>query len=173
MKEAKNMILDFEGKTPDVENALFVADNATIIGDVTLEEGSNIWFGAVLRGDSGPIKIGKNSNVQDNTVVHEDPGGKVVVGDNVTIGHNCIIHGCTIGDNCLIGMGAIIMNHSVIGKNCIVGAGALITEGKVFPDNSLIVGSPATVKKEVSKEQQESTEQNIKVYLEEAGKYVK
>lgn len=167
------MLLDYEGKTPDVEKALFVAENASIIGDVTLEEGANIWFGAVLRGDSGPITIGKNSNVQDNTVVHEDPGGKVVVGDNVTIGHNCIIHGCTIGDNCLIGMGAIIMNHSVIGKNCIVGAGALITEGKVFPDNSLIVGSPAVVKKEVSKEQIESSEHNIKVYLEEAGKYVK
>lgn len=167
------MLLDFEGKSPDVKKALFVADNATIIGDVTLEEGSNIWFGAVLRGDSGPILVGKNSNVQDNTVVHEDPGGKVVIGDNVTIGHNCIIHGCTIGDNCLIGMGATIMNHSVIGKNCIVGAGALITEGKVFPDNSLIVGSPAVVKKEVSKEQIENMEINIKVYLEEAGKYVK
>jgi len=167
------MLLEYEGKKPNVEKALFVAENATIIGDVTLEEGSNIWFGAVLRGDSGPIKIGKNSNVQDNTVVHEDPGGKVVVGDNVTIGHNCIIHGCTIGDNCLIGMGATIMNHSVIGKNCIVGAGALITEGKVFPDNSLIVGSPATVKKEVSKEQIENMETNIKVYLDEAAKYVK
>ena len=90
------MILDFEGKTPDISRALFVADNATIIGDVTLEEGVSIWFGAVLRGDSGPIKVGKNTNIQDNSVVHVDPGGHVEIGENVTIGHNCIIHGCTV-----------------------------------------------------------------------------
>lgn len=165
------MILDFDGKTPDISKALFVADNATIIGDVTLEEGVSIWFGAVLRGDSGPIKVGKNTNIQDNSVVHVDPGGKVEIGENVTVGHNCIIHGCTVKDGALIGMGAIIMNHSVIGKNCTVGAGALVTENKEFPDNTVIVGSPAAVKKEMSEEQAQKNANNAIVYLNEASAY--
>ncbi len=165
------MISDFQGKMPDVEKALFIADNASVIGDVTLEENTGIWFGAVLRGDAGPIRVGKNSNVQDNTVVHIDEGDAVNIGENVTIGHSCIIHGCTIGDGSLVGMGAIIMNHAVIGKNCIVGAGALVTEGKVFPDNSLIVGSPAVLKKEVTKEQLDASAENIRAYVEGARLY--
>lgn len=165
------MILDFEGKTPDISKALFVADNATIIGDVTLEEGVSIWFGAVLRGDSGPIRVGKNTNIQDNSVVHVDPGGHVEIGENVTVGHNCIIHGCTVKDGALIGMGAIVMNHAVIGKNCTVGAGALVTEGKEFPDNTVIVGSPAAVKKEMSEEQAKKNAQNAITYLKEAASY--
>lgn len=160
------MILDFQGKTPNVEKALFIADNASVIGDVTLGENTNIWFGAVLRGDEGPIYVGKNSNVQDNSVIHMDIGDEVVIGENVTIGHNCIIHGCKIGDGTLVGMGAIILNHAVIGKDCIVGAGAVVTEGKVFPDHSLIVGCPAVVKKEVTAEQLIASAENIQTYVE-------
>ena len=141
------MILDYQGKTPNVEKALFIADNASVIGDVTLAENTNIWFGAVLRGD------------------------EVVIGENVTIGHNCIIHGCTIGDGTLVGMGAIILNHAVIGKDCIVGAGAVVTEGKVFPDRSLIVGCPAVVKKEVTAEQLIASAENIQTYVEAARIY--
>ncbi len=165
------MILDYQGKSPDVDKALFIADNASVIGDVTLAENTNIWFGTVLRGDEGSIRVGKNSNVQDNSVVHMDMGDEVIIGENVTIGHNCIIHGCTIGDGTLVGMGAIILNHAVIGKDCIVGAGAVVTEGKVFPDHSLIVGCPATVKKEVTAEQLMASAENISTYLEIARTY--
>ncbi|MBO4835671.1 MAG: gamma carbonic anhydrase family protein [Lachnospiraceae bacterium] len=163
------MIIPFQDKYPDVKKALFIAENASVIGDVTLEENVGIWFGAVLRGDEGPIRVGKNSNVQDNSVVHMDVGDEVIIGEDVTIGHNCIIHGCTIGDGTLVGMGAIIMNHAVIGKNCIIGAGALVTEGKVFPDNSLIIGSPAVAKKEVIEEQKKASAENIATYVKLAG----
>ena len=163
------MIIPFQDKQPDVEKALFIAENASVIGDVTLEENVGIWFGAVLRGDEGPIRVGKNSNVQDNSVVHMDVGDEVIIGEDVTIGHNCIIHGCTIGNGTLVGMGAIIMNHAVIGKNCIIGAGALVTEGKVFPDNSLIIGSPAVAKKEVTEDQKKASAENIATYVKLAG----
>ena len=143
------MLMKFRDKDPQIEKAAFVAENATLIGDIELEEDATVWFGAVLRGDSSSIKIGKGSNVQDNCTLHCDEGSPLTVGDNVTVGHNVILHGCTVEDNCLIGMGAVIMNDAVIGANSIVGAGALITEGKIFPPNSLILGSPAKVKGEV------------------------
>ncbi len=127
------------------EGKCWIAPTAVLIGLVELHEDSSIWFGCVLRGDNEPIVIGRGSNVQENTVMHTDPGKPLTVGENCTIGHNAIIHGCTIGDGTLIGMGATILNNAVIGKNCIVGANALITEGKVIPDNSLVVGSPGRV----------------------------
>jgi len=123
----------------------WVAPNAQVIADVILESGVSIWFGVVLRGDNEPITIGAGSNVQENAVFHTDPGCPVIIGKNCTIGHGAIVHGCTIGDNSLIGMGATVLNRAVIGKNCLIGAGALITEDKVIPDGSLVVGMPAKV----------------------------
>ena len=130
------MFLSFCGKTPRDEGAAFVAPSATVQGDVVLKPGSTVWYGAVLRGDDGTLTIGKNSNVQDNAVLHCDIGGCVTLGENVTVGHCALVHGCTVGDGSLIGMHATLLNHCVVGKNCIIGAGALVPEGMVIPDNS-------------------------------------
>ena len=118
------MILSFGGKSPRDEGAAFVADNATVQGDVLLKPGTTVWYGAVLRGDSGTLTIGENTNIQDNAVLHCDAGGKVLLGRNVTVGHCALVHGCTVGDDSLIGMHATLLNHSVVGKRCIIGAGA-------------------------------------------------
>lgn len=126
-------------------DCFWLAPDAHVIGDVVLGEDVGIWFGVVLRGDNAQIGIGARSNIQEGAVVHVDPGFPVTIGEGCTIGHRAIVHGCTIGDNSLIGMGATILNGAVIGNNCLVGANALVTEGKVFPDNSLIVGAPAKV----------------------------
>jgi len=136
-------IYELDGKAPRLAPGAWVADSAEVMGDVTLGENASVWFGAVLRGDTEPITIGRNSNVQDLSVVHADVGCPVTIGDNVTIGHQVMLHGCTIGDNTLIGIQAVILNNAKIGRNSIVGAGAVVTEGKEFPDNSLIVGAPA------------------------------
>lgn len=125
------------------DGRFWIAPNAQVIGKVTIGEDVGIWFGAVLRGDNEPITLGARTNIQENTVIHTDPGKPVTIGEGCTIGHGAIIHGCTIGDNSLIGMGATILNGAVIGRDCLVGANALVTEGKAFPDNSLIVGAPA------------------------------
>lgn len=134
-----------DGVSPDLpeDGDFWVAPNAQLIGAVTLESGVGIWFGVVMRADNDPIIVGAGSNIQDNTVVHTDPGYPAVIGKNCTIGHSAIIHGCTIGDNSLIGMGAKVLTGAVIGRNCLIGAGALVTEGKVIPDGSLVVGMPA------------------------------
>ena len=124
------MILSFGGKSPRDEGAAFVADNATVQGDVLLKPGTTVWYGAVLRGDSGTLTIGENTNIQDNAVLHCDAGGKVLLGKNVTVGHCALVHGCTVGDDSLIGMNATLLNHSVVGKRCIIGAGALVPEGR-------------------------------------------
>ncbi|RKE84854.1 gamma carbonic anhydrase family protein [Rhizobium sp. AG855] len=123
----------------------WIAPGAQVIGDVRLGLDVGIWFNAVLRGDNDPIIIGEGTNIQDGVMIHTDPGFPTKIGDGCTIGHHAIVHGCTIGDNSLIGMGATVLNGAVIGKNCLVGANALVSEGKVFPDNSLIVGAPARV----------------------------
>lgn len=129
-------------KTPD-DDRFWVAPDAHVIGKVTLGEDVGIWFGAVLRGDNEPVVIGARTNIQEGVMVHVDPGFPVTIGEDCTIGHHAIVHGCTIGNNSLVGMGATILNGAKIGRNCLIGANALITEGKEFPDNSLIVGSPA------------------------------
>ena len=167
------MIRELKGKQPKIEKASFIAENATIIGDVELEEGSTVWYGAVIRADAEPIRIGKNTNIQDNTVVHVDEENPVVIGENVTIGHSCIIHGCTIGNNCLIGMGTIIMNGAKIGDNCLIGAGALITENKEFPAGSKILGSPAKIKSEVSESDVSLIKESAEHYLKDVAAYNK
>ncbi|MES2450964.1 MAG: gamma carbonic anhydrase family protein [Pseudomonadota bacterium] len=132
-----------DGKQPVVGTDVWVAPSADVIGDARLADGSSVWFGAVIRADNTPIIVGTRSNIQESAMCHSDPGAPLTIGADCTIGHHAILHGCTIGDNVLIGMGAIVLNRAVIGDGCIVGAGALVTEGKVFEPNSLIVGSPA------------------------------
>ena len=138
-------LYEIDGKSPqfDDRDSNWIAPDAVVIGDVQIGRDVGIWFGTVIRGDNEPIAIGEDSNVQEHTVMHTDPGFPLTVGKGCTIGHRAMLHGCTIGDNSLIGMGAIVLNGAKIGRNCLVGAGALVTEGKEFPDNSLIVGSPA------------------------------
>ena len=160
------MIVSFGGKTPQDHGAAFVAPNATVLGDVILEAGSSVWYGAVLRGDDGTLTLGENTNVQDNAVLHCDPGGAVSLGKNVTVGHSALVHGCTVGDNSLIGMHATILNHAVVGRNCIIGAGALVPEGMVIPDNSVAVGVPARVIKTIRDDQLAHNIENAKAYVE-------
>ena len=138
-------IYELDGQAPELlaDGQYYVADNAVLIGRVRLKTDASIWFGAVLRGDNEWIEIGERSDVQDNSTLHTDPGYPIVIGSNTLIGHNVVLHGAMVGNNSLIGMGAVLLNGVKIGNNCLVGAGALVTEGKSFPDNSLIVGSPA------------------------------
>jgi len=147
------MICRFEDRTPSLPEEYHVANNATVIGDVVLHNQSSIWFGTVLRGDLEPITIGERSNIQDNSVVHTSNGYPVIVGSDVTVGHKAILHGCTVGNNCLIGMGAILLDGSEIGDNCIVGAGALVKPSQKIPAGSLAVGSPARVIRKLSEDE--------------------
>ncbi len=167
------MFYDLENKKPKNSGENWVAPNATIIGDVTLEKNTSIWFNAVLRGDIENIHIGEGSNVQDGSVLHTDPGCPLKVGKNVTIGHMVMLHGCTIGDNSLIGIGAVILNNAKIGNNCIIGAKALITEDKEIPDNSLVVGSPGKVIRKITEEETEAVKKNAIRYQENWKKYSK
>ncbi|CAN7346071.1 gamma carbonic anhydrase family protein [Neorhizobium tomejilense] len=155
---------EFEPKTPGPDR-FWLAPDATIIGKVALGEDVGIWFGSVLRGDNEPIVVGKGSNIQEGVMIHTDPRYPVTIGENCTIGHHAIIHGCVIGDNTLIGMGATILNGAKIGRNCLVGANALVTEGKEFPDNSLIVGSPAKVMRVLDDEAVEKLKQSAVRYV--------
>ena len=167
------MMLSFGGKMPRDEGAVFVAANATVLGDVTLGRGVNIWYGSVLRADEGALILGENSNVQDNAVLHCDPGGQVVLGKNVTVGHSAIVHGCTVGNNVLIGMGATVLNGAKIGDNCIVGAGALVTGKMDAPAGSMILGSPAKVVRPLKPEEIEGNRAAMEEYLEAAAQYRK
>ena len=152
-------------KTPNVQAALFVAWNAEVAGSVTLAADTSVWFSATLRGDIEPITLGRGSNVQDGATLHVDFDLPCIVGEGVTIGHNAILHGCTVGDDCLIGMGAIVLSGAVIGRECIVGAGALVTEGKTFPPRSLILGSPAKAVRTLDDAAIEKVRENGKVYV--------
>ena len=138
-------VYSLDGKSPDLPpaGAYWVAPDAHVIGNVTLGTDVGVWFGAVLRGDNDPIRVGARTNIQEGAMLHTDVGFPIVIGEGCTIGHHAIVHGATLGDNTLIGMGATVLNGAVIGANCLVGANALVTEGKQFPDNSLIVGAPA------------------------------
>lgn len=153
----------------NIDSNVFIAPGARIIGDVNIKSGSSIWYNAVLRGDEGAICIGSNTNIQDLVMVHVSKNAPTVIGDNVTVGHGAIIHGCTIEDNVLIGMGSIILDRAQIGKNSIVGAGSLVTQGKCFPENSLILGSPAKVKRSLTAEEIENVQSSAKNYAALAG----
>ena len=154
------MFYDLENKKIKNVGENWVAPNASIIGDVTLEKNTSIWFNATLRGDIENIYVGEGSNIQDGSVLHTDPGFPLKIGKDVTIGHLVMLHGCIIEDNSLIGIGAVILNGAKIGKNCIIGANALITENKVIPDNSLVVGSPGKIVRQVSTEEAKSITEN-------------
>ena len=156
---------------PQVHPSAFVADTARVIGRVTLAEDSSVWFGAVLRGDTDPITVGRGSNIQDGSVLHADIGVPLTIGEYVTVGHQVMLHGCTIGDESLIGIGAIVLNGARIGRHCLVGAGALVTEGKVFPDGSLILGSPAKVVRPLTPQEIEGLRQSAQHYIENARRF--
>lgn len=164
-------IYELEGRAPQMAASAWVADSAQVIGDVVLGEDVSIWFGSVLRGDTANLQIGAGSNIQDGSVLHADPGKPLVVGERVTVGHQVMLHGCTIGDESLIGIGAVILNGAKIGKNCLVGAGALVTEGKEFPDGSMIIGSPAKAVRELSPEQIDGLRKSAQHYIDNARGY--
>ncbi|MBO6516961.1 MAG: gamma carbonic anhydrase family protein [Bacteroidia bacterium] len=166
------LIKAFKDNAPQVEETVFLAETATLIGNVTIGDKSSIWYGAVLRGDSDKITIGKRSNVQDNAVVHVDPGDPVTIGNDCIVGHLALVHGATIGNNVLIGMNSTILNGAVIGDSCIIGANALVTSNTVIPPNSLVLGSPAKVVKTLTPEQREKIEKNAKAYVRLSSIYL-
>lgn len=164
-------IYQLDDDIPRIAETAWVADSAQVIGRVALEEGASVWFGAILRGDNEWISVGRGSNVQDGSVLHTDMGCPLTIGEDVTIGHQVMLHGCTIGDGSLIGIQAVVLNNAKIGRNCLVGAGALVTEGKEFPDGSLIMGSPAKVVRQLSPEQFERLRQGAVHYAENSARY--
>ena len=164
-------IYEFDGKQPQVAATAWVADSAQVMGAVTLHANASVWFGSVIRGDTETIEIGEGSNIQDGSVLHADHGKPLVVGKHVTVGHMVMLHGCTIGDESLIGIGAVVLNGAKIGKHCLVGAGSLVTEGKEFPDGSMIMGCPAKVVRELSPAQIEGLRQSARHYVENAHQF--
>jgi carbonic anhydrase/acetyltransferase-like protein (isoleucine patch superfamily) len=156
---------------PTIPDSAWVAPSADLIGKIELGENASVWFGAVLRGDNEPMRIGRNSNVQDNSTLHSDIGQPLTIGDNVTVGHEVVLHGCTIGDNSLIGMHSCVLNGARIGRNCLVGAGSLVTEGKEFPDGWLIVGRPAKAVRALTEEQIAGLQKSADGYAQNARRY--
>jgi carbonic anhydrase/acetyltransferase-like protein (isoleucine patch superfamily) len=157
------------GKAPACHTTAWVAPSADVVGEVILAEGASVWFGAVLRGDNTPIVVGARSNVQEGAMLHSDPGSPLSVGADVTVGHHAILHGCTIGDGALIGMGATVLNGATIGAECLVGAGALVTEGKAFPPGQLIVGAPARAVRALSDEERARLRSSAAHYVGKAA----
>ncbi|MFP8780642.1 gamma carbonic anhydrase family protein [Hydrogenophaga sp. RWCD_12] len=164
-------IYELDGRKPDIAESAWVADSAQVMGDVTLGDGASVWFGAIARGDSDRIVVGAGSNIQDGSVLHADEGMPLVVGERVTVGHLVMLHGCTIGDESLIGIGAVVLNGVKIGRNCLVGAGSLVTEGKEFPDGSMIMGSPARVVRQLTPEQIEGLRKSALHYRDNAERF--
>lgn len=164
-------IYELDGISPKLGEGTWVADSAQVMGAVELGVDASVWFGAVIRGDTETIRIGKGSNIQDGSVLHADVGKPLVVGDNVTVGHQVMLHGCTIGDGSLIGIGAVVLNGAVIGKGCVVGAGSLVTEGKAFPDGSMIMGSPAKVVRQLEPHQIQALQMSALHYVDNARRY--
>lgn len=164
-------VYQFEERVPVIADTSFVAPSADVIGSVVMQQESSIWFNAVARGDNDTITIGSRSNVQDNTILHTDPGIPLNIGDNVTVGHSVMLHGCRIGQNSLIGIGSIIMNNAVIGESCLVGANTLITEGKVFADRSMIVGSPGRVVRQLTDKEVAMLADFAEIYVKKISRY--
>lgn len=166
------MIKNYKNISPEIADGVFVAENASVIGSVKIGKGCSVWYGAVIRADSDSIVIGENTNIQDNCTVHTAFDYEVKIGNGVTVGHNAVVHGCTVGDNTLIGMNSTILNGAVIGNNSIVGAGALVTEHKQFPDNSLIIGVPAKAVATLDEDAVEKIRQNGIEYTAFAKDYL-
>jgi carbonic anhydrase/acetyltransferase-like protein (isoleucine patch superfamily) len=156
---------------PTVDPGAWIAPGAHVIGQVSVAARCSVWFGAVVRGDNEPIGIGRGSNVQEGAVLHTDPGFPLVIGEGVTVGHQAMLHGCTVGDGCLIGIQAVVMNGATLGRGCLVAAGALITEGKSFPDRSLILGSPAKAVRTLRDEELTALQKSAEVYIAKAEAY--
>ena len=166
-------LYELDDKVPQVAATAWVADNAQVVGEVVLGEDSSVWFGVTVRGDTAPIMIGAGTNVQDGSVLHADEGMPLVLGERVTVGHQVVLHGCTVGDESLIGIGAVVLNGARIGRHCLVGAGALVTEGKEFPDGSMILGSPAKAVRSLTPEQIEGLRRSAAHYVENARRFRK
>lgn len=164
-------IYELDGTAPQLAPSAWVADNAQVMGSVTLAEDSSVWFGVTIRGDTETITVGEGSNVQDGSVLHADVGFPLTIGRHVTVGHQVMLHGCTVGDGSLIGIGAVVLNGAKIGKNCLVGAAALVTEGKEFPDGSMIIGSPAKAVRQLTPEQIEGLRASAQHYIDNARRY--
>lgn len=162
---------ELDGVAPQIQENVWIADSAEVIGAVEIGQDVSIWFGAVVRGDTETIRIGAGTNIQDASVLHADLGSPLHIGENVTVGHQAMLHGCHIGDGSLIGIGAIVLNGARIGKGCLVGAGALVTEGKVFPDGSMIIGSPAKVVRELSDAQKQGLLASARHYVANAKRF--
>ena len=165
------MIWELDGVRPTIHPDAWVAPDANIIGNVTLEAGASVWFGATLRGDNEPITVGEGSNVQENCVLHTDPGCPLTIGRDCTIGHKAMLHGCVIGDGALIGMGATVLNRTTIGSECLVGAGALVTEGKSFEDGWMILGAPAKAAKELAAPARAALRMSAQHYVQNAARF--
>ena len=164
-------IYQLDDLSPAIHDSAWVADSAAVMGNVTLSEDSSVWFGVVIRGDTETITVGKGTNIQDNSVLHADHGMPLVIGDNVTVGHQVMLHGCTIGDGSLIGIQAVVLNGAKIGKNCLVGAGSLVTEGKEFPDGCMILGSPAKAVRQLTDAQIQGLKMSAQHYIDNARRY--
>lgn len=165
--------IEYNGQAPQAAAAAFVAPTAVLAGDVILEEGSSVWYGAVLRADTGRIRVGKDSNVQDNAVLHTGPDLDVVIGNRVSIGHSAVVHGCTVGDDCLIGMHATVLNGAVLGQGSLIAAGALVTENTVIPPHSLVMGVPGKVRGTVTPEKAAELIHNVREYCDLAGAHAR
>ena len=164
-------LYQLDAHRPEVHESAWVADNAQVMGAVKLAADASVWFGCTVRGDTETIEIGEGSNIQDGTVMHADHGMPLKVGKHVTVGHMVMLHGCTIGDESLIGIGAVVLNGAKIGKNCLVGAGSLVTEGKEFPDGSMIMGTPAKVVRQLTPEQIEGLRQSARHYIDNTRRF--
>lgn len=165
------MIIEYLGKRPTIGKNVFIAPTAAVVGDVTLADGASVWFGAVLRGDEAPIRIGMNTNIQDNATIHTDIDKPAIVGNNVTVGHNALVHGCTIEDGCLIGMAAVVLNDALVAAGTVVAAGALVREGQQMGPHQLVAGVPAVVKRELDSTMAERLRRPVDNYLRMSKEY--